>query len=948
MKRAVLVPEKLARFRVAAPSDYESKLLAALAEVGKVHLKRSLEGFEPLPPLLAAAAEGRLEPESLDVEEALRVVRSSLRPGSELLLKFEELYAEYAALEKLRALADALNRLKVPFESLGKPRFFTVVDLLVVKEEDVGDAAAELAALGATVSRQRLPGGEYAVVAVYSAERAGEVEALKRKYGVKLAIPPWFYEGYEAAVKRVALEQLGLKKRMVEVLAEIAAYLRGLLDVRRAEWLEAVAEAYRGVQRLDEYAEELRRLLREAAAVALASRVAGGERPPWLPEEVSRILRALDSGEALDPASALEALAGRCQRSELERLADLLERYAKLAAVEKLARKLGGSSSGARRLVAACAKREALLNPQAAKALLRLLVAHRGTLLAREEAGGAVALALEAPAEAAEALAGELPALLGAEVFGPFQSSDELERAAARRKSLVKRSIAACLTLAALSSAPPADVISWAGGPIAQAFERLRKLEVVEPAQPPEGDWGPYVRELAQRAQRVSEGLERLKSEVEKLKALAAEGEEPDLSGVSAAALELAGELERLKAHSWLVEILYRASPFVEELRFFRRKGVVVVEGYVPVRYLGELKGALEKAVPRLLYFEAEEVPRSAEAPTYIEHRGLLKHLYAVTAMRGTPAYWEVDPTLIFTVLFAAMFGMMFGDVGQGALVALFGAWLLKTRRRLLGISEEGAASVGALALLAGASSVVFGALYGFSVFLRPLTEPVISPIRDMFSIIAVALWFGFAQLCVAMLLNVVNLLRRGERLEALLGGTGVAGLTFYASGAVIAYRLAGSGMNFAVLESPELAPWVSLLASSALLVLAFSFYEARKGGLQLGARALGELIEMLIAFPANSLSYIRLAAFAIAHEVFGVMAEAMAPFVGALASLAVANFLALVIEGLAVGIQAMRLVYYEFSTKFFRGEGVEFQPLAAPGKLLGRTRSPLPHAQRG
>jgi V/A-type H+-transporting ATPase subunit I len=69
---------------------------------------------------------------------------------------------------------------------------------------------------------------------------------------------------------------------------------------------------------------------------------------------------------------------------------------------------------------------------------------------------------------------------------------------------------------------------------------------------------------------------------------------------------------------------------------------------------------------------------------------------------------------------------------------------------------------------------------------------------------------------------------------------------------------------------------------------------------------------------------------------------------VGALASLAVANFLALVIEGLAVGIQAMRLVYYEFSTKFFKGEGLEFQPLSVPGKLLGRTRNPLLHAQGG
>jgi V/A-type H+-transporting ATPase subunit I len=67
------------------------------------------------------------------------------------------------------------------------------------------------------------------------------------------------------------------------------------------------------------------------------------------------------------------------------------------------------------------------------------------------------------------------------------------------------------------------------------------------------------------------------------------------------------------------------------------------------------------------------------------------------------------------------------------------------------------------------------------------------------------------------------------------------------------------------------------------------------------------------------------------AHEVFGILAENMTSFAGPLASYLVANLLVLVIEGLAVGIQAMRLIYYEFSTKFFKGTGVEFIPVSAP-----------------
>ncbi|MEM4810652.1 MAG: hypothetical protein QXS92_01930, partial [Thermofilum sp.] len=246
----------------------------------------------------------------------------------------------------------------------------------------------------------------------------------------------------------------------------------------------------------------------------------------------------------------------------------------------------------------------------------------------------------------------------------------------------------------------------------------------------------------------------------------------------------------------------------------------------------------------------------------------------------------------------------------------------------------EGAASLGALALLAGASSIAFGLLYGFVVFLKPLAHPVISPVHDVYEIVAIALWFGAAQLLLGMILNVVNLLMYGDRLGALFSGMGGMGILFYASGIIVAYRLATSGFDLALLSDPSLKPLLLCIACSLISVMAFGVYEAEvKGEREKLMHSVSEVVEMIITLPANSLSYIRLAAFAMAHEAFGILAESMSTMFGEITSLIIANLLVLAIKALAVGIQALRLTYYEFSSKFFKGEGVEFKPLISFGK---------------
>jgi V/A-type H+-transporting ATPase subunit I len=89
-----------------------------------------------------------------------------------------------------------------------------------------------------------------------------------------------------------------------------------------------------------------------------------------------------------------------------------------------------------------------------------------------------------------------------------------------------------------------------------------------------------------------------------------------------------------------------------------------------------------------------------------------------------------------------------------------------------------------------------------------------------------------------------------------------------------------------------------------------------------------GEFIETFFSYITNSLSYIRLAAFAIAHGVLAGFALTLGASLGIIPSLIIVNIMVVIIEGFAAGIQSIRLIFYEFSTKFFKGGGIKFNPI--------------------
>ena len=96
------------------------------------------------------------------------------------------------------------------------------------------------------------------------------------------------------------------------------------------------------------------------------------------------------------------------------------------------------------------------------------------------------------------------------------------------------------------------------------------------------------------------------------------------------------------------------------------------------------------------------------------------------------------------------------------------------------------------------------------------------------------------------------------------------------------------------------------------------------------------ELFEVLLSYFSNTLSFVRVGAFAVSHA---AMMEVVLMLAGAetgdmsLPVIILGNLFVCGMEGLIVGIQVLRLEYYELFSRFYRGSGRAFEPFYSAGK---------------
>jgi len=379
------------------------------------------------------------------------------------------------------------------------------------------------------------------------------------------------------------------------------------------------------------------------------------------------------------------------------------------------------------------------------------------------------------------------------------------------------------------------------------------------------------------------------------------------------------------------VRLLSVAGSFVKRLSLLRRYEYSLLEGYMPRFQARELARLLRERVP-LLYFTITEAPVEESPPYLPSIKGMWSRLIALTTTLGVPRYTEIDPTILLTILFTIMYGMMFGDIGLGLVIFSLGivfrkrAWLLE---KYLGLKSSSVETLSLLMLLCGLSSTMMGLVYG-AFFLVKVLPPLIAPIHEVEKMLGVALIFGVIQMILGISLNIVNTIMEGGKAEAIAGSKGLIGLAFYVTGLLLAYRLLEANFNFmAITTQPYLLYILLVLYLGVVLSPLHAFLKGEESLSTCLIDGAVEGLEVIIGFSANTLSYLRLAAFAVAHEAFSVMALQLGGSIGLLPSLAITNIIVLIFEGFAVGIQAARLSFYEFATKFFRGDGVTFEPLS-------------------
>ncbi|MDH3401802.1 MAG: hypothetical protein OEM03_12665 [Chromatiales bacterium] len=298
--------------------------------------------------------------------------------------------------------------------------------------------------------------------------------------------------------------------------------------------------------------------------------------------------------------------------------------------------------------------------------------------------------------------------------------------------------------------------------------------------------------------------------------------------------------------------------------------------------------------------------PARSQSPIILRNPAWAKPFEVFAGLLGTPSAGEADPSPLVAFIAPLMFGYMFGDVGQGAVLVTLGL-LLKGRYPALKLLVPG-----------GLMAMLFGLLFG-SVFANEDLLPALwlHPINSPLPVLAVSLGIGATVISLGLTLDAVQ-----------SHWAGMGGLWWQ--------RRAGLALSYAgALAATQWIDMVWLVLVGMLWFVIGNGLAAEGDKLSSAGSALAEFAETMLQLLVNTVSFVRVGAFALAHSGLSMavagIAEAFDSLSASIAVFVVGNLFVLTLEALVVGIQATRLVLFEFFIRFLRAEGRAFHPLTTP-----------------
>ncbi len=483
-------------------------------------------------------------------------------------------------------------------------------------------------------------------------------------------------------------------------------------------------------------------------------------------------------------------------------------------------------------------------------------------------------------------------------------------------------------------------------------------------------DFDPVRLPIRELPAKLSDATAAIESEIQQLEGEIAEKERAlaELRETRLQDLLMMQELVAIEESKAKVKALFGAS---ERVR--------VLEGWTPKDEVDAVITGINVEVGGLCVIEIRAPKRDdVRVPSLLKNSKLVKPFESIIRMYSLPSYRDIDPTPITAILFPVLFGLMFPDIGHGFLLLLLGALML-FEVKLKGLKDMGMI-ISLCGLCAIGGGILFGEFFGFSEYAAHLLhssmgmevphllhtlfihEPLwFEPIPNVTGMFVVTLLIGALHMGLGVAFGVSDKFSDRDMLgtaaEIVKIWTLIGALYFLLI--LLSSSVANSEIGIiAVLVNAlgaidVMQGFVVLVALPILLLFLLCFvievkHESAHGKLSfidifiITITGLIEaVLENFFRFLANTISYGRILALALAHaaliEVFILLTFMSSQINIAFAAVVfiLGTTIVVILEAIMSGIHAIRLHYYEWFTKFYHGGGIEFTPFKFRRSLL-------------
>lgn len=362
-------------------------------------------------------------------------------------------------------------------------------------------------------------------------------------------------------------------------------------------------------------------------------------------------------------------------------------------------------------------------------------------------------------------------------------------------------------------------------------------------------------------------------------------------------------QLQSIESQLYMLNMFEKAKSSLREL-----ENGEVLEGWIPKSASNTFAKMLRHAVVTFASVEGD-------APVLIHMPYVLKPFEKLITNFSYPRYGEVNPVLPFALTFLLLFGIMFGDIGHGLVLASLGLLVRKKSSKYT--------DLGQIYYMSGLSAAFFGFLYGSAFGVHDLFPCLLfNPIENINATIIFSIVIGIGIITLSFLLHMVTALKRKELSLLFLGEGSLLWL--------LAYWFSIGIFVKSVVQHMDIT--YELIFLALLLLVIFIQMLSKKG--QRG-QAVIDLLRKFMETITNTISFLRVGAFALAHGALFMAVFSMAKMISENYGegffywmlIIVGNVVIIVLEGVIVTIQTLRLEYYEFFKRFFKGGGSPYHP---------------------